>query len=120
MLFGKYINKYYLKYWFLFLIGILSLVAVDFAQMYEPEYLGQIVDHLKGGGPVDTALITSICGNIMIIAGVMFAGRMIWRYTLFNASQWIESGLRKEMFLKSLVLIFIFIPFLIMKMINLV
>ena len=35
------------------------------------------------------------------VAAVMFAGRMLWRYTLFNASQRIEAGLRREMFEKS-------------------
>ena len=29
MLFGKYVNKYYLKYSWLFLIGLVGLVAVD-------------------------------------------------------------------------------------------
>lgn len=101
MLLGKYISKYYLRYWFFYLIGVLSLIAVDIAQLYEPEYLGQIVDHLSSDSPVDIELVTSICIKIMLIACVMFIGRMAWRYTLFNASQRIEAGLRDEMFLKS-------------------
>ncbi|MBQ3792013.1 MAG: ABC transporter ATP-binding protein [Clostridia bacterium] len=104
MLLGKYINRYYLRYWFFFLIGILSLVAVDLAQLFQPEFLGQIVDHLdlvSKGAPLDTAMISDICLKILLIAGVMFLGRMLWRYTLFNASQRIEAGLRHQMFLKS-------------------
>ena len=101
MLFGKYINKYYLKYWYFFLIGIAALIAVDYVQLFQPEYLGKIVDHLSSGGPIDKGFITDICLKLLLIAGVMFAGRMAWRYTLFNASQRIESGLRREMFMKS-------------------
>ena len=101
MLFGKYINKYYLKYWYFFLLGIAALVTVDYIQLYQPEYLGALVDHLSSGGPVDGDFVVGICIKLLIIAGVMFAGRMLWRYTLFNASQRIEAGLRREMFRKS-------------------
>lgn len=101
MLFGKHINKYYLKYWYFYLIGIAALVAVDYVQLFQPEYLGSIVDHLSSGAPVDISFVEDICKKLLIIAGVMFAGRMAWRYTLFNASQRIEAGLRREMFKKS-------------------
>ncbi|MBQ9827714.1 MAG: hypothetical protein IJM62_03420, partial [Lachnospiraceae bacterium] len=102
MLLGKYVNKYYKKYWFLFIAGVIALVAVDYVQLYEPLFLGRIVDHLSNsGGDVDTALIGSICLKLLGIAVVMFFGRMMWRYTLFSASQRIEAGLRREMFQKS-------------------
>ena len=100
MLLGKYLNKYYARYWYLFLLGVLALVAVDYVQLYQPVYLGQIVDHLSSG-EADAALIGSVCLRLLGIAGVMFAGRMLWRFTLFNASFRIESGLRREMFKKS-------------------
>lgn len=101
MLFGKYINKYYKKYWYFFLIGIIALVAIDYVQLYQPEYLGAIVDHLSSDGPVDKTFVASIVTKLIIIAAIMFAGRMIWRYTLFNASQRIEAGIRREMFKKA-------------------
>ena len=50
MLFGKYVNKYYLKYAIFFLIGIAALVAVDWIQLYIPEYLGEVVKILQEGG----------------------------------------------------------------------
>ena len=101
MLFGKYINKYYAKYWYFFLLGVIALIAVDIAQLFEPEYLGQIVDYLSGE-PVNDgfAFVGERCLKLLLIAAVMFAGRMAWRFTLFNASQRIEAGLRREMFLK--------------------
>ena len=98
MLLGKYINKYYIKYLWMYLIGVVSLVVIDYAQLYIPEYLGAIVDFLDEG---NTEPIPDICLKILFIAFVIFFGRMIWRFTLFNASQRIEAGLRRDMFRKS-------------------
>ena len=100
MLLGKYVNKYYAKYWFFYLAGVLALVAVDYVQLFEPIFLGRIVDHLSAG-QADLAFIGDICLKLLGVAAVMFLGRMLWRYTLFNASQRIEAGLRREMFQKS-------------------
>lgn len=101
MLLGKNINKYYAKYWYFFILGVIALVAVDYVQLFQPEYLGRIVDHLGEDGPVDVSLVGELCLRLLVIAAVMFAGRMLWRFTLFNASQRIEAGIRREMFLKS-------------------
>jgi len=100
MLFGKYINKYYLKYLAFFLIGIAALVAVDYVQTYIPKFLGQIIDE-------DNQLIANmdelwkIIGGILICAAIMFAGRIIWRLTIFRASGGISAGLRHQMFTKA-------------------
>ena len=100
MLFGKYINKYYLKYSWLFLIGLIGLVAVDVFQLYIPEYLGKLVDMFDGGA-IDKAALKEIILGVMVVAIVMFFGRIMWRLSIFNASQRIEAGLRHTMFLKS-------------------
>ena len=34
MLFGKYLNKYYIKYLGLYIIGVIGLVIVDYFQLY--------------------------------------------------------------------------------------
>ena len=99
MLFGKYINKYYLKYAILFIIGIAALIAVDWIQLYIPEYLGEVVDILQNGG--DKNRIYTLGLYVLLVAGGMFLGRFIWRITLFNASFRIESEMRHEMFLKA-------------------
>ena len=44
MIFGKHINKYYLKYSWILIIGILALVAVDYFQLKIPEIYSTIVD----------------------------------------------------------------------------
>lgn len=100
MLFGKYINKYYLKYSWLFLIGLLGLIAVDIFQLFIPEYLGKLVD-MFGGGAIDKSALKEIILGVMLVALVMFVGRITWRLSLFNASQRVEADLRHTMFLKS-------------------
>ena len=47
LLWGKHINKYYLKYLVFFLVGLASLITVDWFQLELPEVLGSIVQYLK-------------------------------------------------------------------------
>ena len=99
MLFGKYVNKYYLKYAILFIIGIAALIAVDVVQLFIPEYLGRVVHILQN--EEDTSEIITLGLYVLACAGGMFLGRFLWRITLFNASFKIESEMRHEMFLKA-------------------
>ena len=101
MLFNRHMLKYYLRYSWLYLLGIAALVAVDYVQTWIPDYLGQITDIIKEQ-PTDAASkMQDILIMILVVAIVMFAGRMLWRFTLFNASGRVEGNLRHEMFLKS-------------------
>lgn len=109
MLFGKYINKYYVKYGVMFLIGIVALIIVDVAQLFIPRFLGDIVDILNNNDSfadgilkkefVEQIILTSI--YVVIIGIIMFGGRMLWRFTILRSSRNIESDLREEMFFKA-------------------
>ena len=107
MLFGRYINKYYLKYAIFFIIGIAALVVVDIAQLFVPTYLGDVVNLLTDLGDATVmpeevrAQIIYIIIATLVIAAVMMLGRMVWRFTIFHASFKIEAKLREEMFLKA-------------------
>ena len=100
MLLGRHINKYYLKYLWLYLIGIVGLVAVDWFQLLIPEYLGKIVD-LFDGTTVDVSALSEIIVGVIVVAVVLFLGRVTWRLSIFAASQKTEAGLRRKMFVKS-------------------
>ena len=100
MLFGKYINKYYKKYWFYFLIGLISLIIVDVVQTFIPRYLGQIIDK-NNELVMDLGKVGTIVGRIMICAVIMFLGRMVWRLSLLRAARGIEANLREDMFKKA-------------------
>ncbi|MBQ9458097.1 MAG: ABC transporter ATP-binding protein [Bacilli bacterium] len=100
MLFGKYVNKYYKKYFLFFLIGVITLIIVDIAQTFIPRFLGQIIDE-NNELIVDLDALGKIIGGIFIVAGTMFVGRAVWRLSIFRASTGIAAGLRKEMFAKA-------------------
>ncbi len=100
MLFGKHINKYYAKYWYFFLLGVVFLVLVDLVQTMIPRFLGEIIDN-------DNELIADLnklgptIGWILGCAGVMFIGRFVWRVAIFRASTGISANVRSEMFDKA-------------------
>lgn len=102
MLFNKHLKKYYLRYAWLYIIGILALIGVDLIQVFIPSYIGDIVDTLRTGllDAESKKNILTCCYWIAAIGGGMFFGRIIWRFTLFMASQKIEAGIRHDMFLK--------------------
>ena len=103
MLFGKHINKYYKKYWYFFLIGIIALIAVDWIQLYMPEFLGKIVDLLSVDYVESTVIgdVLTMSLYIILIAFGMMLGRTIWRLSIFAAAKRIEAEMRQEMFEKA-------------------
>ncbi|MCB9498248.1 MAG: hypothetical protein H6688_02170, partial [Erysipelotrichaceae bacterium] len=102
MLWNKYLTKYYRRYAWLYIIGILTLIGVDLIQVFIPSQIGYIVDTLNLGtlSAENKQYILTCCYWILAIALGMFVGRIVWRFTIFMASQKIEAAVRHEMFLK--------------------
>ena len=107
MIFGKYINKYYLKYGFILLLGIIALVAVDYAQLIIPNLYGTIFNGMSKGYigdkdnkiPFDTAfLLNEICIPLMVVIVVIILGRFLWRVCFLGAGIKVESDIRRSMF----------------------
>ncbi|MBQ7913072.1 MAG: ABC transporter ATP-binding protein [Clostridia bacterium] len=112
MLFGKYINKYYLRYLYLFLFGLISLIAVDLAQLEIPdlyEYLVNGLNSLIDGTrmvQVDgkwlafdfNFVLKYLCEPMMWIIVIMVAGRFLWRICFFGSALKMETDLRLRMF----------------------
>lgn len=98
MIFGKYINKFYIKYLLFFIIGLIALVAVDWVQLEIPEILGNLVDDIGSGVAID---VMRIAKEVVIVALIMSLGRVIWRLAILSTSKKIEANLRREMFEKS-------------------
>ncbi len=104
MLFGKYINKYYLKYIVFFIIGILALLLVNYFQLEIPKICGKILDGVKDGTlflDENAHLIKEYMVGLAYIAFIMFLGRFAWRYCILGVSARIESDLREDMFIHS-------------------
>lgn len=99
MLFGKHINRYYLRYFHLFILGILALVLVDFYQLKIPELFGDLIDSIDKKTLNEESLLVIIKTLIIIIA-IMFLGRFAWRICIFGLAVRVESDLRRRMFEK--------------------
>ena len=83
MIFGKYINRYYLRYLHLILLGAAALVVVDYAQLLIPDYQGSIVDSLIEGN-LSMDYLRHVMLRFLMIAAAMFIGRFAWRVTIFG------------------------------------
>ena len=49
MIFGKHINRYYLKHAPVLLLGVLSLLLVDYFQLEIPELYKMVIDGVNNG-----------------------------------------------------------------------
>lgn len=100
LIFGRYINKYYLKYSPLLLLGIVSLLAVDYFQLIVPELYRVLINGLNGqieNFDMDF-LLNEICMPMIIVIIVMVVGRFLWRVCFYNAAIGMETRLRIRMF----------------------
>lgn len=100
MIFGKYINGYYKKYFWAFLIGFLALIIVDYVQLLLPDFLGTAIDNISNNIPYQNYL-KDIVLKIIGIAIILFTGRFLWRVTLFHVSTDVQTDLRKKIFYKT-------------------
>ncbi len=106
MVFGKYINKFYKKYFWYFFFGILTLIFVDYIQTFIPEITGRIVNEIIDGKITESnmeLLLKEVLYIGMIGAG-MFVGRFLWRICIFGEAIRIQADLRSEMFKKTEIL----------------
>ena len=97
----KTIKDYYLKYGWLFLIGIIADIVVDIAQTFVPEFLGNIVDIVSNYTNVTFNDIALVIKNIFIVAFILLLGRMLLRFGIIRAAGKMEAELRHDMFLKA-------------------
>ncbi len=111
MVIGRRINKYYRKYWYLFLLGALFLATVDISQLFIPLIMGDFVGALTSNSDPDFysfGLVWSgswfefnvgyILLAIGVIGFVITFGRIGWRLTLSRVGFLIECDLREELF----------------------
>ncbi|MBD5483409.1 MAG: ABC transporter ATP-binding protein [Lachnospiraceae bacterium] len=107
MIFGKHINRYYLKYAGWLIMGLMSLVVVDYLQLEIPELYRLVINGMNGGGVsvegVQKAfdmdfLLDGICMPMTGIIIAMVFGRFLWRVCFFGAAVRLESDLRNRMF----------------------
>ena len=107
MLFGKFVNRYYLKYLYLILLGLLALFVVDFAQLEIPKLYNYLINGINEGYVVIDGqevlfdfdfVLKRICEPMMWIVLALITGRFLWRICFFGAGIRVESDLRLRMF----------------------
>ena len=107
MIFGKYINRYYLKYAPHLLVGLLALWTVDYLQLVIPELYQMVINGMNQGYVVVdgvqqtfdmTFLLDKICMPMLVVAIAIVFGRFLWRVSIFGAAVRVETDLRDKMF----------------------
>ena len=108
MLFGKYINKYYLKHAPILLLGVAVLIAIDYIQLIVPRLYQMVINGINDGFVVDADgmthefnmdfLLDEICLPLIFIILFMVIGRFLWRICFFGTAIKVETDLRGRMF----------------------
>ena len=107
MIFGKHINRYYLRFAPLLLCGLAALVAVDYLQLLIPNLYQMVINGINDGFVVmDGAQVTfdlafvaeEICLPMLAIIMSIVAGRFLWRICFFSSGIRAEEDLRNRMF----------------------
>lgn len=91
------LNKYFKKYFFHYLIGLLAIVVVDFIQLRIPYITGIITDGLKQGTMDKSGLLEQM-GSLVLVGVSITLLRVVWRVLIFGTSRKVEYGLRNDFF----------------------
>ena len=107
MIFGKHINRYYFKYAGWLVLGLISLVLVDFLQLEVPKLYRTVINGMNMGYvTVDGAqmpfdmnfVLDQICMPMVMIIITLVFGRFMWRFCFFGSAVRLEEDLRNRMF----------------------
>ena len=107
MLFGKHVNKYYLKHLPMLILGFIALIVVDYFQLLIPELYSMVINGVNDGQVViDNApvkfdidfLLDKICLPLIFVIIFMVIGRFLWRICFFGTAIKVETDLRGKMF----------------------
>lgn len=99
----RYLNKYFIKYKWRFLLGILFIAITNVFNVYKPEFFGNTVDDLKnwGSGTEDKDVIMEALYVGLIYMGLAVAAGFflfLQRQTIIIMSRFIEYDLKNEIY----------------------
>ncbi len=107
MIFGKHINRYYIRYLPILILGMAALVLVDYFQLIIPELYKLVINGMNNGvveldGVQRTFdmdfLLDEICMPMIVIILAMVVGRFLWRICFFGSAIRLETDIRRRMF----------------------
>ena len=101
----QYLNKYFIKYKYRFLLGLLITIAAQIFSLFTPELIGNsikvIEDYIKSAQKDVVILKYELLKNILyILATTIIAGffTFLMRQTLIVMSRYVEFDLKNEIF----------------------
>jgi len=107
VIFGKYINRYYLKNAPVLLLGLAALLTVDYIQLLIPRLYRLVINGVNLGQVVvdgqtvafgKEVLFQHICLPMIYIIILMVLGRFLWRVCFFGSAVRVTANLRERMF----------------------
>jgi ATP-binding cassette subfamily B protein len=101
----QYLNKYFIKYKYRFLLGLFITIVAQVFSLFTPELIGnsiQVIEEFVKSSSKDVALLKStLLKNILyILATTIIAGffTFLMRQTLIVMSRYVEFDLKNEIF----------------------
>ncbi len=91
------LKKYFRKYFWQILIGVIALIIIDLLQLFVPRIMKLAIDALAQG-KATTGLLGYYFLLIMVIAVGIAFGRFWWRYLLIGSARKIEKELREDFY----------------------
>lgn len=107
MIFGKHINRYYLKFAPNLLLGLAALIVIDYLQLVIPNLYQMVINGMNDGVVVKDGvqmtfnmdfLIDHICMPLVVVILCIVFCRFLWRICFFGAGIGVETDLRNRMF----------------------
>jgi len=106
---GKHINRYYLKYLPVLLLGLVALFAVDYLQLVTPKLYRMVLEGMAGAPTVEALdgtqkafnaafVLDEICMPMVWVILAMVFGRFLWRVCFIGSGMRLEEDLRNRMF----------------------
>lgn len=94
-----FIFAYIWKYKISYILGLLTLLMVDYANLFIPQITGDIIDGLASF-QLDIQGVLRLIAYLLCMAILITIGRVLWRFFIFGASRKIEKEIRNDMFHK--------------------
>ena len=90
-----YIWKYKIPY----ILGLITLLVVDYVNLTIPQITGEITDGLTAYA-LDIHGVLKLVLSLLSCAFVIAVGRILWRFFIFGTSRKVENEIRNDMFAK--------------------
>jgi len=93
----EHLKDFFAKYWWRYVLGILTLIIVDALQLVVPKILGNVTDALREGSLTPEGLKKHVLIILAIACGIAI-GRFLWRIFIMGTARLLDFELRNKLF----------------------